>query len=511
MKKAIHLCVALFFSGLSGLWGQTKISILSSDTTTIQKGADGQRFYHLKGNVGLQQDVARMYCDSAILVQPQNTFTAYGGVRIRQADTLTVTGEELYYDGTTRTFTIDRNVVLTTPSSTLRTKQLRYNRNTSTAYYTTRSTLERKDLVLTANNGAYNTKAERVQLRGQVEAVDSAYSLFTDTLVYFPNRNTYHFAGPSTLLRDSTVIECRIGQYLADTSQLNLGQGATISSPGNFIAADSLSYNLRRKAGVLFNQALVADSGQGFVLESDFIDYLEEPNTVDAFSPVYYRQSMDGDTLYARGDSLVIREDSAGYRTVVLDGNTLFYSEKFQGISDQFRYREREEDIFLWPTPILWSERSQFQSDTARLTLENKKLDSLELLGSVRLVSLTEDSLSFDQAVGKRLFGGFEDNELQWIRLEGNAQSIMHLFNDGTLNGINQSACSWIGLTFIDGQVKRVKAARDVEASFITGEALQTTAAPSLPDCKEKFDDRTRWEQTRPPAEQLNDAPPAPL
>jgi len=92
MRKAIQLCVALFFSTVTIGWGQTKIQILSSDITDITKGKSNTRTYYLRGNVGLKQDVAYMYCDSAVLRQPENTFEAYGNVRIIQSDSVRIVG-----------------------------------------------------------------------------------------------------------------------------------------------------------------------------------------------------------------------------------------------------------------------------------------------------------------------------------------------------------------------------------------------------------------------------------
>ncbi|MDC1494187.1 hypothetical protein N8139_05225, partial [Schleiferiaceae bacterium] len=196
MKKAILFCVALFFSTLHSGWSQTKVQIIRSDTTDFVKGNDGGQTYYLKGNVTLQQDVALMYCDSAVLYRPQNTFEAYGNIRVRQADTVLITGERLTYLGDQRTFTISEQVVLKTPSSRLATSVLKYDRNTSTAYYLTRSTLERKDLRITSDLGQYNTEYELVRLRGNVVAIDSAFEMTTDTLLYYPNKNKYTFAGP---------------------------------------------------------------------------------------------------------------------------------------------------------------------------------------------------------------------------------------------------------------------------------------------------------------------------
>ena len=61
---------------------------------------------------------------------------------------------------------------------------------------------------------------------------------------------------------------------------------------------------------------------------------------MNAYSPVYYRQRMDEDTLYAIGDTLKIREDSAEFHTVDLLFNTRFFSTDFQGNSRFFNFKE---------------------------------------------------------------------------------------------------------------------------------------------------------------------------
>lgn len=477
---------------------QTKIRILSADVTDIVKQEDGSRKYYLRGNVGLQQDVAVMTCDSAILIQPQNEFQAFNNVRIVQADTTIITGNKLDYNGDDRTFVVSEQVQLTTPNARLQTTSLAYDRNAAIAYYTTRSILTRKSLELTSDRGLYNTKKESVRLRGNVVAIDTAYSLITDTLHFYPGTNSYEFEGPSTLVKDSTTIRCRKGEYAADEGQLNLGSKASISSPGNFIKADSISYNLKVESGKLFTNALVADSVQGLVLEASFIDYTKSPNYVDAHTPVYYRQNMDGDTLYARGDTLHLRSDSLEQRTIDLFGSTLFFSEKFQGNSDRFHYEESGERLTLYPRPLLWSEKNQFQADSAVLTLIEERLDSLFLIGNTAIVSITEDSSYYDQATGKNLRGRFIENALSSLRLEGNAQNITHSFsNQDGVEGLNKTECAWMSLYFIEGELDKVKASKGVVAKYIPWSS-STNEDRTLPGCKATFEQRTTKALTRP-------------
>lgn len=486
MNKAILLCVAFFFSAPHSGWGQTKIQITRSDTTDFVKGEDGAQTYFLKGNVALKQDVAVMFCDSAVLYRPQNTFEAFGNVRVKQADTVLITGEQLTYNGDQRTFTITKNVVLKTPSSRLATSVLKYNRNTSTAYYLTRSTLERQELRITSDVGNYNTEYDVVRLRGDVIAVDSAFKMTTDTLLYYPNRNKYSFAGPTKLEKDSTLLFCSKGTYEADETLLELFGGAKMKAPKRYIEADSLYYFLSTEDGTLHGKAMVADSLEGFVLRSSFIDYKKDPIHVDAYYPVFYEQSMEGDTIYAKGDSLEIRSDVDSSKNVHLFGKTSFFSSDFQGISPHFLYTEGAEELALYPSPTLWSGKSEFGADSTTLKLNSNELDSLYMINNVTIVTKTLDSLYFDQTTGTRLNGNFKNNALTNVRIDGNAQALLHNVGEhGKVDGSNESSCSWMKITFNEDALDRIKMARDVEATY--NPKIGTTS-DWLPGCQPNFE-----------------------
>ena len=51
----------------------------------------------LVGNVKFLHDGVYMYCDSALFYESTNSFDAFGHVRMVQGDTLSLTGDVLYY------------------------------------------------------------------------------------------------------------------------------------------------------------------------------------------------------------------------------------------------------------------------------------------------------------------------------------------------------------------------------------------------------------------------------
>ena len=63
-------------------------------------GPDAQR---LKGKVSFRHKGATLTCDSAYFYDQTNSFEAFGHVKLRQGDTLTLDGDYAFYDGSDQT------------------------------------------------------------------------------------------------------------------------------------------------------------------------------------------------------------------------------------------------------------------------------------------------------------------------------------------------------------------------------------------------------------------------
>ena len=82
----------------------------------------------LSGKVQFRHGGMYLYCDSAVLYNLSNSFEAMGRVRMTQGDTLTLTGDSLYYDGNTQIAEVRRNVRLTHRNQVLKSDSLNYDR-----------------------------------------------------------------------------------------------------------------------------------------------------------------------------------------------------------------------------------------------------------------------------------------------------------------------------------------------------------------------------------------------
>ena len=102
-------CMFPFYS----LWSQqvTLIEILNADLTAfdVKLGKDATK---LLGDVRLKHDDVVMSCDSAYFYQSTGSVDAFSNVKVVQADTLTLTGDRVLYDGTRKVARVRHNVKL---------------------------------------------------------------------------------------------------------------------------------------------------------------------------------------------------------------------------------------------------------------------------------------------------------------------------------------------------------------------------------------------------------------
>ncbi|MCQ2266157.1 MAG: hypothetical protein MJZ40_00415 [Bacteroidaceae bacterium] len=89
----------------------------------------------LVGNVVITHTGMKLTCDSAVIYEATNSFMAVGRVRMVQGDTLTLTGDSLYYSGESEMAEVRRNVVLTHRKTKLYTDNLNYDRVEKKGYF----------------------------------------------------------------------------------------------------------------------------------------------------------------------------------------------------------------------------------------------------------------------------------------------------------------------------------------------------------------------------------------
>ena len=95
------LTLTILFFGLQQIafaQGDKTVEILSSNEMEFIKRDEGD-LKKLTGNVVLKQSDVMMYCDSAYFNDGNNSVEAFGNVKVKQGDSITLYCRHLLYNG----------------------------------------------------------------------------------------------------------------------------------------------------------------------------------------------------------------------------------------------------------------------------------------------------------------------------------------------------------------------------------------------------------------------------
>lgn len=143
--------------------GESRIYLLHSDRLFHDTRIDAKAQI-LVGNVQFRHDDVLMYCDSALFYEASNSMDAFGNVRMHQGDTLTLTGDILYYNGLDKLARVRNNVVLVHGQTTLYTDSLDYDRLYNVGYFFEGGHLVTKDNDMTSDWGEYRPETKVAEI-----------------------------------------------------------------------------------------------------------------------------------------------------------------------------------------------------------------------------------------------------------------------------------------------------------------------------------------------------------
>ena len=126
-----------------------EVKLLHSDV--LYKNQRDVRADVLVGHVRLFHDGMYLDCDSARYYKDENSFEAYGHVKMIQGDTLTLTSDTLLYDGPMMQAHAKGRAVLTHRQTRLTTSVIDYDRLEGIGFYPTHGILYDADNVLNSD------------------------------------------------------------------------------------------------------------------------------------------------------------------------------------------------------------------------------------------------------------------------------------------------------------------------------------------------------------------------
>ena len=422
-----------------------KIEIINANSLEYDQNSKS-RAKKLIGNVIFKQKDVYMYCDSAYFRPAINSLIAYSNVKIKQGNTLTLTGDSLHYNGDTKLADILGNIVMTTDEIQLKTDYLKYNLDSKMAYYNTGGTIQnlKNKSILTSESGRYFSDSQFFFFKNNVKYKAKSYTIITDTLKYHAASNTTYFLGPTHITSDSSSIFCKRGWSKLSEKISFFKDSVKMIQGSQEVRADSIFYNDSTKNAIAYNHVFISDTTQNLMISGDLAKFNNADSSSIITGNTEMQQYFDKDTLFLHADTLIAALDSTRKHNVLRSFyHVKFFKSDMQGICDSMVFSEADSSIKLFRNPIVWTQENQMTADSMRILKYDGEIKRIYLVKN-SFISAVVDSTKYNQIKGRNMEGYFKKNSIYKIDVKKNGQTIYFPKDDkkDEYIGMNRVICS---------------------------------------------------------------------
>lgn len=442
----------------------------------------------VKGKVSFLHKGARLLCDSAYFRQEENSFEAFGHVRLLQGDTLSLNSEYAYYDGRDEMVRARRNVVLRHRKSTLYTDSLDYDRKFNFGYFFEGGKLIDGKNNLVSDWGEYNTLTREAVFYYGVKLKSPKYTINTDTLHYDTRRSMAHVLGPSTILSDGNTVNTTDGYYDTKQDRTELFGRSTIINKNKEITADSLFSNSKTGMNEALGNVIYVDKENKNELHADYCTYNEKAGTALATKNAMVVDYSQGDTLWMHADTLrmktfFINTDSA-YREVYGYYKVRAYRNDLQAVCDSAVINSKDSCLTMLRDPIVWNGGRQLLGERIKVFMNDSTIRFAHVIGQASSIELMEDKEHYNQIASREMKAYFNEGKIRMSEALGNVQTIYYPIDD--------KDSSIIVLNYLEGDTMRMHFddTRKLEKIWVSkpnGTAYPLTQVPPGRDKLENF------------------------
>ncbi len=410
----------------------------------------------LIGNVILRHDDVYLYCDSAHLNQNTNSFKAFGHVKIEQGDSLEIYSKRLNYNGNTRIGHLFHDVKMINGEVTLYTDTLIYERDKELGYYTCGGKLVDSLNTLVSKHGYYYSNTKIAEFKYDVVGVNNKSTIESDTLTYNTETKIATILGPTYIHHsDSTTIYSELGWYNSENDQSQLLKESLINhGKGKSLAGDTIFYDKRLGLGEAFHNVIMKDSLNQICLYGHYGYYKEEGEIgiiTDSAMMVEYSQK---DTTYIHGDTLYSYAQGEDKKMTLAFHNVRLFNNEFQGVCDSLTFFSGDSILHMMQMPIIWNENQQITGDTIHIYPKNGTVDRMHVVDNAMMIQ-EEDTIHYNQVSGKEIIAYIQNEELHYVDISGNVESIFYPNDQGDLIGLNTIKSSYMTVYFKEGKLER--------------------------------------------------------
>lgn len=423
-----------------------------------------------------------MWCDRAFHYKNDNFVEAYGNVRVKQGDTINMVSKYVEYSGITQLAFASGDVVLTDPTSVIKSDTLWMNRVTQQAYYKSGGTVVRDTSgTITSQIGRYYMSQKKYQFVQNVKLVNPEYVIDTDRLDYYTETGNAYLFGPSTITGENNKIYCERGFYDTTNDTGYFLKKSRIDYDDRVIEGDSLYFDRNRSYASATNNFKLTDTINDLIVKGHHAEVFRDKDSVFVTKKALAISLIENDSIYIHSDTLMVT-GKPEHRITRAYYNAKWYKTDLSGKADSIHVDHKagltqlinlqrfapKDNFSARHHPILWNIDNQMTGDSIHLISNQKtnKLDSLKVFNNAFVISKDTIGNGFQQMSGKELFGLFKNNELKIIDIIKNAESVYYMYNDkNELVGTDKSKSGLIKIFLNENAIDEVRKIKGVDGT----------------------------------------------
>ena len=461
-----------------------------------------------KGHVHFLNRGATLLCDSAYYYQGTNSFRAFGHVRFRQGDTLSLSCDNAWYDGEGQMMEARKNVVLHHRGQTLYTDSLNYDRLYDNAYYFKGGRLVDGRNKLSSDWGEYNTNTRQAVFYYDVQLHTPKSRVSTDTLYYDSRKSIAHIvgmytpnrglgtAGPSLIHNKDGLVKTTDAFFNTRTDRARLYGRSTVVNKEKTITGDTLYYNSSTGQNHGYGNVIYVDKKNKNKLTAGEVNYNEKTGRGYATKKALVVDFSQKDTLYMHADTLrletfYINTDSVcrkvhGYR------HARAYRADFQAMCDSLVYDTRDSCLTMYKDPITWSNGRQLTGEKILVFTNDSTVREAHVIGQALSIELMKDSIHYNQISSKEIYAYFNHGNIRRSDAVSDVRAIFYPTDSGD--------STLIGLNYVESDTMRMFVSPGQKLERIWMPKAQGTLYPmtQIPPGKDKLDVFEWFEDLRP-------------
>lgn len=448
----------------------TKVRIIHSDITQKNPQLFGGNTF-LSGNVHLEHQGSTLKADTVILYSEDNFVKAIGNTRLMTADGNTITAQEIEYDGNTQRGIARKNVVLTDPKQTIKTDILYYDRVPNTAYFNTGGTIYNGANTIWTKTATYNIGTKVVDVSGNVSIDNAQYRVEGSKIVQNQNTNTADFVGPTRIINKSNpsnYVYTEKGQYKMTSKEVYLNKNSRIHYNGKVLTGEKMYYNQNTGFGTAKGNVMLDDPRESRFVRGGYGEIYELKDSAMITEKPYAVKVLKNDSIYFSAERILAyqKPDENRVKKSYLKAyhKARMFKSNAQARADSLSFNETDGELHLIRKPILWTGERQVSGEVIKAYFDAGKemMDSVKVINNAFAISKV-DSLNlkdeFNQIKGKYMSVFLKNNEIQFVKVKENAQSITYAESENSKTkemdrlGIALSTCGEIEALFQEKSV----------------------------------------------------------